>query len=148
MIAAMAEGKARVEHVSRVQVRYAETDQMGVVHHGNYVLYLEVARTSLMRDRGCSYGSIERRGFGLPVRKLDLRFRKSAFYEDELVLTTWVQRLGAASVTFQTEIHRASDAAHVATGVIELACVDLAGPVRKPVALPADLRALLGPAAE
>lgn len=142
----MVEQQARVEHESRVSVRYAETDQMGVVHHMNYVLYLEVARTNLMRDRGCSYAEIERRGFGLPVRKLDLRYRKSAHYEDEIRVVTWVEKIGAASVTFQSELYRVADGTHLASGFVELACVDLRAAIRRPVALPDDLRALLSPA--
>ena len=132
-------------HEHRLRIRYSETDQMGVAHHANYVLYLEESRTELMRQRGCSYAELERRGFGLPVRKLDLRYRAPAVYEDEIVVKTRVGRVGAASVTFESEIHRTADGVHLASGVIELACVDLRSSERKPVVLPEELRALLDP---
>lgn len=137
------------EHESRLRVRYGETDQMGVVHHANYVLYIEESRTNLMRDRGCSYAELERRGFALPVRKLDLRYRASALYEDEIVVRTRVGRVGAASVSFHSELHRVSDGVHLASASIELACIDLRSKERKPVVLPEDLRAkLLGATAD
>ena len=127
----------------RLTVRYAETDQMGVVHHASYVVYLEEARTRMMAARGCSYGELEKSGIGLPIRKVDVRYRASAFYEDELVIRTQVTRLRAASITFGYEIVRASDEAHIATASTELACVRLDGD-RKPVPLPDELRSFAG----
>ena len=130
-------------HETRLRVRYGETDQMGVVHHANYALYVEESRTNLMRERGCSYAELERRGFGLPVRRMEMRFRSPALYEEELVVRTRIGRVGAASVTFESEIHRAADDERIASVTVELACVDLRAKVRKPIALPDDLRALL-----
>jgi acyl-CoA thioester hydrolase len=130
-------------HETRLRVRYGETDQMGVVHHANYALYVEESRTNLMRERGCSYAELERRGFGLPVRRMEMRFRAPALYEEELVVRTRIGRVGAASVTFESEIHRIADSAHLASITVELACVDLRAKTRKPVVLPDDLRALL-----
>jgi acyl-CoA thioester hydrolase len=130
-------------HETRLRVRYGETDQMGVVHHGNYVLYVEESRTNLMRDRGCSYADLERRGIGLPVRKLDIRYRLPAHYEDEVLVKTTVGRVGAASVAFVSELYRVADNAHLASVTVELACIDLAARARGPIALPDDLRALL-----
>jgi acyl-CoA thioester hydrolase len=134
-------------HETRLRVRYGETDQMGVVHHANYALYVEEARTNLMRARGCSYAELERRGFGLPVRRLELRFRAPALYEEEIVVRTRVGKVGAASVTFESELYRAADEGHLASGMVELACVDLRSKDRKPVVMPDDLRALLQPQA-
>ncbi len=160
-------------HETRLRVRYGETDQMGVVHHANYALYVEESRTNLMRERGCSYAELERRGFGLPVRRMEMRFRAPALYEEELVVRTRIGRVGAASVTFESEIYRLAGAsgfansavagaplansavagaplagttveeAHLASITVELACVDLRAKIRKPVVLPDDLRALL-----
>jgi acyl-CoA thioester hydrolase len=130
-------------HETRLRVRYGETDQMGVVHHGNYALYVEESRTNLMRERGCSYAELERRGFGLPVRRMEMRFRAPALYEDEIVVRTRIGRVGAASVTFESEIHRLQDEAHLASITVELACVSLRSQDRKPVVLPDDLRAML-----
>lgn len=130
-------------HEHRLRVRYAETDQMGVVHHANYLLYLEESRTALMAARGCSYAELERSGWALPVRKVELRFRSPARYEEELVVRTWVQRLGPASVTFASEVWREVDRTLVASGAIELACIDIRSSPRKLAMLPADLRRAL-----
>jgi len=124
-------------------VRYAETDQMGVVHHANYLLYLEESRTALMAARGCSYAAVERSGWALPVRKAGLRFRSPARYEDELVVRTWVEKLGQASVSFGSEVWRESDQTLIATGSIELACLDIRAAPRKLAPLPEDLRRAL-----
>jgi acyl-CoA thioester hydrolase len=130
-------------HEHRLRVRYGETDQMGVVHHANYLLYVEESRTRLMADRGCSYADLERAGWGLPVRRVELRFRAPAAYDDELVVRTHVSRVRAASVTFESEIVRASDDELLASASVELACVQLRAAERRPVPLPEELRALL-----
>lgn len=135
-------GKA-APHSLRVRVRYGETDQMGVVHHANYALYVEESRTTLMRERGCSYAELERRGIGLPVRKFEARYRTPALYEDELDVATVVGRMRAASVEFVSEITRPADGARIASITVELACIDLVNRDRGPIALPADLRAML-----
>ena len=129
-------------HETHIRVRYGETDQMGVVHHANYILYVEESRTNLMRDRGCSYAELERRGVGLPVRKIQFRYRTPALYEDEIVVKTTIGRVGAASVAFESEIYRVADGAHVASGTVELACIDLNKRERGPISLPPDLVAL------
>jgi len=126
----------------RLKVRYAETDQMGVVHHANYLLYLEEARTEYMEHLGCPYPAVEARGIGLPVRRVELRHRAPAFYGEELAVTVRVERLRAASVTFAYEVRRSADGAPLADGSVELACVALDGG-RRPRSLPDDLRALL-----
>jgi len=129
-------------HEHRLSVRYAETDQMGVAHHANFLLYMEEARTAMMKARGCSYRSLEESGFGLPVRKVDVRYRASALYEDDLIVRTHISKSRAASITFEYEIIRAEDELLLATGSTELACVRLDGD-RKPVPLPEALLALL-----
>ena len=75
-------------YLHRLKVRYGETDQMGVVHHANHLAYLEEARTEYMASLGVPYGAIEKAGVGLPVRRVDLRYRAPAFYEDDLVVHT------------------------------------------------------------
>jgi acyl-CoA thioester hydrolase len=127
-------------HEHRLRVRYGETDQMGVVHHANYLLYLEESRTALMAARGCSYAAFERSGWALPVRKAELRFRAPARYEDELVVRTWVEKLGPASVTFASEVWREADRTLIAAGQIELACLDMRGATRKLGLMPEELR--------
>lgn len=116
---------------------------MGVVHHANYLLYLEESRTALMAARGCSYAELERSGWALPVRKAELRFRSPARYEDELVVRTWVARVGQASVSFASEIWREADQTFIASGSIELACLDIRGGERRLAALPETLLRML-----
>lgn len=131
-------------HQLLLRVRYGETDQMGVVHHANYLAYFEEGRTRMMADLGCPYGDLERAGIGLPVRKVELRYRAPALYEDELCVETRVTRLRAASVSFGYAIRRVADDELIVTGETELACVTL-GAERKVLALPESLRELLEP---
>jgi acyl-CoA thioester hydrolase len=129
-------------HEHRLRVRYGETDQMGVVHHANYALYLEEGRTRCMAERGCSYARLEESGIGLPVRRMELRFRAPARYDEELIVRTRVGRRGAASLTFESEVVRADDGVLLATGTIELACIDLKRRERGPIPLPPLVREL------
>ena len=132
-------------HLHSLRVRYGETDQMGVVHHANYLAYLEEARTVYMSAAGCPYGELERQGIGLPVRRIDLRYRGSARFEDELVVETRVLGLRAASLRFGYRVRRGSPPGDVpgpviTEGEVELACVGLDSDPRRPRLLPEDLR--------
>ncbi|MFT5155434.1 MAG: acyl-CoA thioester hydrolase, partial [Planctomycetota bacterium] len=119
----------------------SETDQMGVVHHANYLLYLEEARTSWMRELGCPYHELEASGIGLPVRRADLRYLSPARYEDELVVRTTIVGMRGASVRFAYEVHELESSRAILTGEIELACVNLGQSPPRPRLLPDDLRA-------
>ena len=130
-------------HEHRLRVRYAETDQMGVVHHRVYLVYFEESRTRLMADRGCSYAELEKNGWALPVRRVEVRYRAPAFYEEELVVRTRVERVRAASLTFGSEVVRPADGVVVATGTVELACIRKLEPGRRPHPLPDELTRLL-----
>ena len=132
-------------HEHRLRVRYAETDQMGVVHHRNYLVYLEESRTSLMRERGCSYAEMKRKGWALPVRRVQIRYRAPAYYEEELSVRTRIGSIGNASITFESEVVRVSDGVPIASGSVELACIRKDAVVRRPVPLPAEFLALLDP---
>ena len=122
-------------------VRYAETDQMGVCHHANFLLYLEDARTAMMAERAVPYGELEKTGVGLPVRQVHVRYKSPAFYEDRLLVEVWIERMRSASVTFGYEIRREDPGGPMvlATAEIELACMDMGS--RKPRIFPAELRA-------
>jgi acyl-CoA thioester hydrolase len=137
---------AHPPHELQVQVRYGETDQMGVVHHANYLAYLEEGRTKMMAALGCSYAELERSGIGLPVRRVELRYRNPAHYEELLIVRTRVTGMRAASVTFEYEIERPADGVLIATGLTELACIGLDAQPRKVLPLPEELRRLLAPA--
>lgn len=132
-------------HEHRLRVRYAETDQMGVVHHSNYLVYFEESRTALMRERGCSYAELERKGWALPVRRIEIRYRAPAYYEEDLAVRTRVGRTGPHSIVFESEVLRVQDEVTIATGSVELACIRKDAEVRRPLPLPAELLELLSP---
>ena len=131
-------------HEHRLHVRYAETDQMGVVYHANYLVYMEEGRTRMMASLGLPYHELEAKGWALVVRKADVRYRAAARYGDELCVRTWVERMRGASILFRYEIERAADATLLATGSTELACVDLKTAERRPTMLPEELRERIG----
>lgn len=90
---------------TRVRVRYAETDKMGVVYHGNYAMYYEVGRTEALRQIGITYRSLEDNGVMMPVVSLNSKFIKSAFYDDELTIVSKMQEITGVRVVVQYEIY-------------------------------------------
>jgi len=127
-------------YVLPVRVRYGETDQMGVVHHASFILYLEEARTRFMEERGQSYAALEQAGIGLPVRSLSISYRSAARFGEELDVFVRVERLTKASVTFGYEILCNADERVVATAEVELACAKLAPGKLTVSPLPESLR--------
>lgn len=99
-----------------LRVRFAETDQMGVVHHSAYVLYLEHARVEWLRYHGISYRTLEAEGVSLAVSRLTLEYRSAAYFDDELIIATQLHTLKSRQVIFHYSIHRPVDGAHLATG--------------------------------
>lgn len=91
-----------------LKVRYSETDQMGVVHHGNYAQYLELARIDWLSKLGVSYKSMEESGIMLPVFAMDFKFKKSAFFDDELTIKTTLQKIPTIKIIFDFEIFNQS----------------------------------------
>ena len=77
---------------TRIRVRYAETDRMGLVHHANYLVYFEQARTELLRTLGATYKDMEDQGYYLVVSKIEVRYRSPAHYDDVLTIRTTVTR--------------------------------------------------------
>ena len=122
-----------------IQVRYGETDQMGVVHHASFILYLEEARTRFMESRGHSYAALERSGIGLPVRSLSVSYQSAARFGDELQVEVWVERLRRASVTFGYLIRCTAPERVILTAEVELACAKLSRAELKVCALPEGL---------
>ena len=92
-------------HTSYVKVRYAETDQMGVVYHGNYAQYLEIARIEWLAALGISYKKMEEEGVMLPVYELNLRFKKSAKFDDVLRIETKLSKIPGVRIEFTYEIY-------------------------------------------
>ncbi len=90
------------------RVRYAETDQMGVVYHGNYAQYLELGRVEWLRDLGFSYKEMEENGVALPVISLRLNFKKSAVYDDLITVVTRLVKTPSVRIEFDYEIYNES----------------------------------------
>lgn len=101
---------------SEVQVRYAETDQMGVAYHAAFFPWLEVGRVALLHSLGKTYGEMEALGVYLPVVQAHLDYHKPAHFEDVLVVRTKVREVGKASVTFSYEVTRKGEKAVLASG--------------------------------
>ncbi|GGW42999.1 acyl-CoA thioesterase [Arenibacter certesii] len=87
------------------RVRYGETDQMGVVYHGNYPQYLEMGRVEWLRSIGISYKTMEENGIMLPVISLSIKYKKPALYDDLLTVTTRIQKRPLVRIEFDYEIH-------------------------------------------
>ncbi|GGK15131.1 thioesterase [Yeosuana aromativorans] len=88
----------------QIRVRYGETDQMGVVHHGNYALYLEMGRIEWLRKMGVSYKKMEEEGIMLPVISMTLNFKKPAHYDDVINVKTQLKNRPSAKIEFDYEI--------------------------------------------
>jgi acyl-CoA thioester hydrolase len=126
-------------HDVEFRVRYAETDQMGVVYHTNYLIWCEVGRTDFIRARGMSYADIERAGIGLAVSDLTARFHGAARYDDLVRVRTTLADVRSRGVTFDYVITRAETGEKLVTARTALVSIDQNG---KPVAMPATVRAL------
>jgi len=119
--------------VSRVRVRYAETDQMGVVYHSNYFVWFEVGRTDLLRGTGVTYREMEADGFSLPVIEAHCKYRQPVRYDDDLEIRTTGTLVSPVRVAFAYEVVRPFDSQTVATGQTVHASVDRSGrPCRLP----------------
>jgi acyl-CoA thioester hydrolase len=92
-------------HQFTVRVRYAETDQMGVVYHGNYAQYFEMGRVEWLRNLGLTYKEMESRGIMLPVVSLSLNFKKPARYDDLLTVKTIFKKQESVKIEFDYEIY-------------------------------------------
>ena len=116
---------------SRIRVRYAETDKMGVVYYANYLVWFEVGRTDLLRGSGWSYREMEVEGFSLPVIEAQCSYRQSARYDDDLDIRTTGTLLSRVRVRFNYEFVRAADEAVLAEGYTVHASLDQDGRPRR-----------------
>jgi acyl-CoA thioester hydrolase len=104
-------------HETEVRVRYAETDQMGVAHHSNYLIWFEAGRSDFCRARGFSYKEMEEKdGALLVVAESYVRYKSPAFYDDLLIVRTKVGEIRSRSLRFIYEIYRPSDDTPLAEG--------------------------------
>jgi acyl-CoA thioester hydrolase len=133
--------RSRRLSVSTVRVRYAETDQMGVVYYANYLVWFEVGRTEWLRETGWTYRQMEAEGLALPVIEARCEYRLGARYDDEVEVRTTARLVSPVRLAFDYEIVRRADAAVLALGHTIHATLDRAG---KPVRMPARVKELLG----
>ena len=118
-------------------MRYAETDKMGIVYYANYLVWFEVGRTDLLRERGWSYREMEDDGLSLPVVEAACAYRRPALYDDELEVRTTGVLLSPVRVRFDYQVVRPADASTVAEGHTVHASLDRNG---RPARLPARAR--------
>lgn len=93
-----------LEHTARIRVNYYDTDQMGVVWHGNYLKYFEDAREEMLRNRGLPYSELEREGIIMPAIEASMRYLKPARYDDVLSVKVTVEEPPRAKMKFTYEI--------------------------------------------
>ena len=94
-------------HETEIRVRYAETDQMGIAHHANYLIWFETGRSDLCRARGFSYKAMEEKDDALMVvAETYVRYKSPAFYEDSLIVRTEVAEIRSRSIRFVYEVFR------------------------------------------
>lgn len=102
---------------TRLRVRYAETDQMGVVYYANHYIWMEVARVELCKASGFNYRDIERQdGIFMAVAESNCRYHAPARFDDEIVVKTWIGEASARTVTIHYEMRLAEGGLLLATG--------------------------------
>ncbi|HYR28943.1 MAG TPA: thioesterase family protein [Thermoanaerobaculia bacterium] len=124
-------------------MRYKETDQMGIAHHSNYIVWFEIGRTDLCRATGFPYGEIEARGFILVVSEVGCRYRIPFRYDDEVLIRTSVGEVASRAMKFAYELYDASGTRLHATGFSAHLWLDRE--TRKPVRADAEVMQAFGP---
>lgn len=95
------------EHQTKIRTRYSEVDRMGYVYYGNYATYFEVGRVEAMRALGISYAELEAQGIMMPVIRYEIDYKKPAFYDEELTITTRIRKAPRSRIQFEYETHNA-----------------------------------------
>ncbi len=126
--------------VTETRVRYAETDQMGVAYHANYLIWCEMGRTDFIRQHVRSYAELERDGIRLAVADASVRYHAAARYDELVRIETTLSDVRSRALVFDYVITRAEDGLRLVTARTTLVSVDAAG---RPAAMPDDLRARL-----
>lgn len=112
-----------------LRIRYAETDAMGIVHHSNYLRFFEEGRSEYARQRGQPYSSFEAAGYFLVVTEATLRFIKPARYEQQITVTTWVEKSRSRGIDFAYEITDTDSGEILVTGQTKHISIDKSGQV-------------------
>jgi acyl-CoA thioester hydrolase len=118
---------------TQIRVRYGETDRMGYVYYGNYLLYYEVGRTEMIRQLGLTYRQLEDNGTLLPVHSVQIKYMAPATYDDLLTVRTTLRDYPGVSINFEYEIINSSGKI-INTGEVKLVFIDSKTnrPVRAP----------------
>jgi acyl-CoA thioester hydrolase len=125
-----------------VRVNYSETDQMGVVYHARYLVWLDVARTEHLRQLGMSYRELEAGGLRLAVSEVSVRYRQAAHFDDPLRIRCWVRAAASRRVDFGYVVEHAEDNRLLATASTSLIALDARMTLTR---LPEKVRAALHP---
>jgi acyl-CoA thioester hydrolase len=123
-----------------VRVNYSEVDQMGVVYHARYIVWLDMARTEHLRRAGTTYREMEVGGYRLVVAELQIRYRQPARYDDLVRIRCWVRELASRRVSFGYAVELAESDRLLATGSTAMMVLDAE---MKPARLPDDIRSVL-----
>lgn len=116
-----------------IRIRYGETDQMGVVYHGNYPQFIEIGRIEWLRSLGVSYKKMEEEGVMLPVVSLSINYKKPVFYDDVISVKTFIKKKPTASIEFEYEItNQAGEIVTTASTVLAFVNMNSKRPMRCP----------------
>ena len=121
---------------TKVKVRYGETDQMGVVYHGNYAQFLEIGRIDWLNQLGFSYKKMEEEGVMLPVVNLNTNFKAPAYFDDELTIVTYIEKKPTVKIEFNYKVYNQNKEL-ITTGSTILVFVSTE--TRRPIKCPVDL---------
>lgn len=135
-----------IESRTQITVRYAETDAMGIVYHGNYLPWFEVGRTTLLKEYGLPYRALEASGYSLPVIELGTKFFRPALYDDTVTVVTRMKERPLLRIRLDYEVFRGDE--KLVTGFTVHAFVNKAGePVRPPPEFTEKMRIAFEPKA-
>ena len=115
-----------------IKVRYCETDQMGLVHHGSYINYFEEARIAWISKIGFSYSEMEKSGIMLPVSKLNVSYLRPAYFDDDLVVSVELTELPTSRLIFDYTIKNKDEVVVTGTTVLAFLNKETKKPVRCP----------------
>jgi len=133
-----------IQSRTQVTVRYAETDMMGVVYHGNYLPWFEIGRTTLLREQGLPYRQLEEDGFRLPVLEVAVKYLRPAVYDDTVTIVTTLRERPLLRIRLEYEVYRGEEL--LATGSTVHAFIDRSGrPVRPPAAFSETMAGVFPP---
>jgi acyl-CoA thioester hydrolase len=134
-----------IESRTQIAVRYAETDMMGIVYHGNYLPWFEVGRTTMLKECGLPYKELEAEGYHLPVIELGVKYVRPALYDDTLTIITRMKERPSLRIHLEYEVRRGEEL--LVTGFTTHAFINKSGePVRPPARVTEKMKELFAKA--